>query len=102
MILTVWVFTFPVVTESHLGLTQANCVFALTDAIELFELRLVYTLALRSAQHIKGLSPNNDAPLQSWTYLVWEVDFNGFNANVLWTRGHDGESELDKESFEAC
>lgn len=34
----------------------------------------------------------NETALPSWTDLTWEVDFKGFDANVLRTRGHDVES----------
>jgi hypothetical protein len=37
--------TFPVVTEAHLGLAEADGVLALADAIELLELGLVDALA---------------------------------------------------------
>lgn len=36
--------TFSVITKAHLRLSQADCVFPLTDPIELFELGLVHTL----------------------------------------------------------
>ena len=36
--------TFSVIAEAHLGLAKANRVLALTDAIELFEVRLGNTL----------------------------------------------------------
>jgi hypothetical protein len=39
-----WGLTLAVVAEGHLGLAEANRVFALGDAIELLELRLIDAL----------------------------------------------------------
>jgi hypothetical protein len=39
-----WKLTLAVVAEGHLGLAEANRVFALGDAIELLKLRLVDAL----------------------------------------------------------
>lgn len=36
--------TLAVITEAHLRLSQTNCVFSFTHAIELLQLRLVDTL----------------------------------------------------------
>lgn len=36
--------TFSIITETHLSLSQTNCVFSLANAIELLELRLINTL----------------------------------------------------------
>lgn len=36
--------TFSVIAEAHLGLSKTNCVFPLTNAIELFQLDLVDAL----------------------------------------------------------
>jgi hypothetical protein len=40
--------TFPIIAEAHLGLAKTNGVFALTNAIELFQVLLVDTLFQRS------------------------------------------------------
>lgn len=50
--------TFPVIAEAHLSLPQTNCVFTLTDSIELLELRLVDTL---SSMYLSSSSLAQDA-----------------------------------------
>ena len=41
--------TFTIVAEGHLGLAEANGVFALADAIELFKLGLLHILLTLTA-----------------------------------------------------
>lgn len=73
--------TFAVVTEGHLGLAEANCVFALGDAIELFQLGLVDALWSVSIVGFKGAA--------TCTCLAREVEFNGLDADVGGSGSHD-------------
>jgi len=63
-------------------LTESNGVFASGNAIELLELRLLDAL-FNVSVWFRSSSP-------SATYLRREIDFNGFDADVLWSGGHVG------------
>ena len=82
--------TFAIIAEAHLCLSQPNCVLSLTDTIELFKLCLVYTLDLLSAHQALAYSDHQRrVPATLEAYLAREVDFHGFDANVLRSCGHD-------------
>jgi hypothetical protein len=88
--------TFSIVAEGHSSLSQTNCVFALCDAIEFLEISLVN--ALDVCQYMLDHDQAHWQP-----YLTWKVDFNGFNANILGSSGHDGwncEKKRDVDSWE--
>ena len=71
--------TFSVVAEAHLGLAQADRVFALADAVELLELGLVHALSHKSGVALLE---------RSRTYLAREVQLHGFNAHILGSLCH--------------
>lgn len=84
--------TFSIITEAHLGLAQANCVFPLANAIELFELCLVNTLR-RVLATVIACSTGQLKTVQAFaTYLTREVELNGFDANIGGAIGHVEEA----------
>lgn len=82
--------TFSVVAEAHLGLTEANGVFALADAIELLELCLVDALQnfasapWHASKHTEAAGQGSDP-----TYLAGEVKLDGLDTDVLGSLRHD-------------
>jgi hypothetical protein len=62
-----WELTLTVVAEGHLSLAEANGVFALGDAIELFQLGLVDALHILSVG-VVNKAAGNSSLLQR---LVW-------------------------------
>lgn len=80
--------TFSVVAEAHLGLGKTNCVFSRANAIEFLQLRLRDTLLQQRMISKSQKISRHGETLRA--YLVWEVDFNGLDADVLGARRHGG------------
>jgi hypothetical protein len=85
--------TLAVVAEGHLRLAEANGVFPLGDAIELFELGLVDTLHKRLARwrQLWGAAQERRVRAASGvkvTCLAGEVQLNGFDTDVCGAGGH--------------
>jgi hypothetical protein len=84
--------TLTIVTEGHLGLAEANGVFALGDAIELLEVGLVDALHAQLARVRRRQAAALHSAIRcttGWTCLAGEVQLNGLDANVRGTGGHD-------------
>ena len=81
--------TFAVVAEAHLCLAEANGVLALAHAVELFEFFLINALQVVSIRFVPGiLSPSNRGSQKNWAYLGREVNLDGLDADVGWSRAH--------------
>ncbi len=80
--------TFPVVTEGHLCLPQANCVFTFADPIELFEFCLINALRYIVSQLLPKICGTCKKEIWLATHLIWEIDLQGFYANIAWSRSH--------------
>jgi hypothetical protein len=82
-------FTFTVVAEAHLCLAESNGVLALADAIKLFEFFLVNTLQNRQRKiHSQHFEPIKSWVLKVSSYLGREVNFDGLDADIGWSKAH--------------
>jgi hypothetical protein len=99
--------TLAVVAEGHLGLAEANGVFALGDAIELLKFGLVDALHGKSQQASSRGQAAVEMPAATrvvvFTCLAGEIELDGLDANVGGTGSHScdfgcGEARQGKGS----